>query len=108
MAGLPPHRASAGTSEPFIRNESASSCTPASHADAVVDERAHPERAAGPIALRSDLNAPSSCEWHWMIAAGVQRAAVTDGDERALGERAAVVEHPPADPHAQQPPEHGS
>ena len=39
-------------------------------------------------------------------AAGVERAVVADGGERPLGQEAAVVEDPAADPDTQQPPQH--
>ena len=55
----------------------------------------------------SDLNAPSSSEWHWMTLPALRVASSPIVDQGLLRHRAAVVEHPAPDPHPQQPPEHG-
>ena len=67
---------------PFIRNESGSSSAPAPDRARRSGRRRRPRACSRRRStLRSDLNAPSSWEWHWMMLPGVERAAVTDGDE---------------------------
>jgi hypothetical protein len=71
-----------------------------------VDEGTDAERAAGAnrgsvaferaVLLRMALD----------LAPVVEDRVVSDRGERRVGDVGAVVEHPPADPHAHQPPEH--
>src|SRR3982751_6571080 len=59
--------------------------------DAVVHESAHAQRAAGADRAASGLERAVLLGVALDDRARVERAAVADGDERALGERAAVV-----------------
>ena len=106
VAGLPPHREFGGhlaaLHEEGIRLERA---IRRRDVTSVVHEAADAEVTPEPMTMRSDLNAPSSCEWHCTTLPALSAQSVADGDEHPLGDEAAVVEEPAADPHAERPPD---
>src|SRR6266851_7805980 len=76
------------------------------HGHAVEDECTDPERAAGAhrgsVAFERAVLQRVALD----LAPEVEDRLVPDRGERRVGDVGAVVEDPPADPHAHQPPEH--
>src|SRR6266699_6425558 len=76
------------------------------HRHAVVNECADAERAAG--AERGSAGLVSAVLLRVTLdhASVIEHTLVPDGGQGRLGDVDAVVEHPPADPNTDQPPDH--
>src|SRR2546428_13684608 len=76
------------------------------HGHAVEDECTDPERAAGAYRGSVAFERAVLQRVALDLAPVVEDRLVPDRGERRVGDVGAVVEDPPADPHAHQPPEH--